>query len=183
MANSAKELIEEHAVIMKVIAALRKQADALSYGKRVPGTQLKETLDLLREFADECHHVKEEKVLFPALAGIPQQKKAVDAFLEEHARGREHLGVMTDTLYGTCAGNSVTIDRFAENADDYCALLTKHIQKENAIFAKVGEMFPDKENERMERAYAKVEKEELGEGKHEKFVQRAEKLAASVEEP
>lgn len=177
--NSAKELIEEHAVIMKVLAALKKQAGTLAIGKLLPGTPLKETLDLLTDFADKCHHGKEEKVLFPALAKNPKYKAAVAEFLEEHARGRVNVRAMRDTLYGVSAGNDATIRRFTENANAYFGMLVKHIQKENALFAKVGEIFSDKENARMAKEYERIEKE-MGEGKHGEYAERAERHYAEA---
>ena len=176
--NSAKELIDEHAVIMKVVTSLKWQAAALSSGKPVPEEQLTETLALLVEFADKCHHAKEEKILFPALAMMPQHRATVAEFLDEHARSRANVRAMR--ACPAAATDEVARKAFVENANSYVSILVKHIQKENVLFSKCGEIFSAAENERMAEEYERIEKEEIGEGKHEEYHSRAEKLAAEA---
>ena len=50
----------------------------------------KSYLGFLKEFADKCHHGKEEGILFPALtaAGLPSQGGPVGVMLHEHVEGR-----------------------------------------------------------------------------------------------
>ncbi len=180
--NAATELIEEHAVIVKVIAALKRQAFFLSLGKEVPYKQMKESLELLADFADACHHAKEEKALFPALAGLPRYKAKADEFLDEHMRSREYMKAMRAALPVVTYGSDSSMRVFVGNANAYCALLIEHIKKENALFAKCGEIFSEEENKKMGRAFAKIEKEEIGEEKHEQYQERAEKLSEKAAE-
>jgi len=45
-------------------------------------------IGFLKEFADKCHHGKEEGLLFPALiqAGLPEKGGPIGVMLADHAR-------------------------------------------------------------------------------------------------
>ena len=65
-------LSDEHRVIERVLNAL----DRLTAVPVNPSLeQWRKALEFLRNFADQCHHFKEEKVLFPAMEehGIPRE--------------------------------------------------------------------------------------------------------------
>jgi hemerythrin-like domain-containing protein len=49
-------------------------------------TTLEESVNFLRHFADECHHFKEEKLLFPLMEedGIPREGEPIGMMLVEH---------------------------------------------------------------------------------------------------
>jgi len=177
--NAAQELVLEHAVIMKIVVALKAQGAALSSGQAVPAAQLSETLSLLVDFADKCHHAKEERVLFPELAGLPEHAPAVSAFLGEHERSRGNVGAMKAAL-PKIESDPASRKNFADNANAYVAILLPHIQKENALFARCGEIFSPAENARMAGEFERIELEEVGEGKHDEYRERAEKLSLGV---
>jgi hemerythrin-like domain-containing protein len=83
-------LEDEHLVIAKVVGAAPVLADRLEADQLVDVETLLGVVEFMRTFADKCHHVKEEELLFPALAnkGIPMQGCPVGARTAEHMRGR-----------------------------------------------------------------------------------------------
>ena len=66
-------LSKEHKIILQVVLGLHGLAGHLREGRRVDVELLREAVDFMREFADKCHHAKEEELLFPALVahGVP----------------------------------------------------------------------------------------------------------------
>lgn len=122
-----------------------------------------------RNFADRCHHGKEEKQLFPALAaaGMPVENGPLGVMLAEHDRGRAFIGQMVSALQD--AGPSGE-RAFAAAAAGYRDLLTVHINKENRVlFPRAEEILSEREKERLQKAYEAIERDEMGEGVHERY--------------
>lgn len=70
-----EELRAEHEGILTVLRIMGKICERVSSGKPVPWEHMEGIVEFLRVFADQCHHGKEEDVLFPALerAGIARE--------------------------------------------------------------------------------------------------------------
>lgn len=88
-------------------------------------------MEFLKEFADKCHHGKEEGFLFPALekTGVRNQGGPIGVMLSEHTMDRDLIKQMQDNL----RKDKVDSQGFIEAAKSYVRLLRSHIQKENAI--------------------------------------------------
>lgn len=56
-------LTNEHRAVERVLRVLNWAADRLEAGERVPPAAFDDSLDFLRNFADRCHHNKEEQLL------------------------------------------------------------------------------------------------------------------------
>jgi hemerythrin-like domain-containing protein len=126
-------LMEEHEIIRGALAVLRDMARAAESGSPPPEPSLRRLLGFLSGFADEYHHAKEERLLFPALeqAGLPVHGGPVGVMLHEHEQGRALLRAMTGAAgrLGSDEGRR----EFANAADLYVQLLDQHIEKENQI--------------------------------------------------
>ena len=85
--------MNEHRVIERVIAVLRQATDALEAGKPVPPQVFNNAIDFIRNFADTCHHAKEEGVLFASMEarGFPRQGGPIQVMLLEHEEGRADM--------------------------------------------------------------------------------------------
>jgi len=73
MESSTVALEHEHRIVQKVVAGMAILADELTEGKPVRPQLLKEIIEFLRGFVDQCYHAKEDKYLFPLLEqrGVP----------------------------------------------------------------------------------------------------------------
>ena len=91
--------------------------------------------DLIKGFADGCHHKKEEGVLFEAMvgAGLPRQGGPIPVMLAEHEQGRAFTRGMRDAANRLAAGNGAPAADVVNDARGYAALLRQHMQKENGI--------------------------------------------------
>ncbi|MBI5087283.1 MAG: hemerythrin domain-containing protein, partial [Acidobacteria bacterium] len=67
-------LMDEHQIILRVLTAMEARLASLGQGP-FPTEFFQGALDFFRNFADGCHHYKEEDALFPAMTrrGIATQ--------------------------------------------------------------------------------------------------------------
>ena len=64
--TATEELMTEHRAIERMLAVLESAAGRLEAGERVRPDVFREALDFVRNFADRCHHGKEEENSSPA---------------------------------------------------------------------------------------------------------------------
>ena len=89
-------LKEEHDLILRGLTVLEKAAARLAAGQAVPVGVLQALVAFFRDFADRCHHGKEEAMLFPALesAGLPREGGPTGVMCFEHEQGRACVRAM-----------------------------------------------------------------------------------------
>jgi hemerythrin-like domain-containing protein len=170
----------EHRVIEQVLACLEAiVGDARSSG-RLDLPAANDAIAFFRNFADRCHHGKEETHLFPALEakGFPRDGGPVGVMLYEHDQGRGHVCGMDENAEAAAAGVSASLAQFIEHAEAYVVLLREHIYKEDHIlFPLVDRTLNDDDQQRLLAAFHTTEAEEMGAGTHEKFLHVAHELA------
>jgi len=91
-------LIEEHKVIERVLSALQVAAGRVSRGEELRPAFFVNAALFIKNFADGCHHRKEEGILFVAMneSGLPVQGGPVGVMLAEHEQGRLFTRQMKD---------------------------------------------------------------------------------------
>ena len=172
-------LSEEHRVIERVLNSLERAARRLQEGQPVRPSFFLEAADFIKEFADGCHHRKEEGVLFEAMerAGVPRDGGPIGVMLIEHDQGRAHTRAMREAAQRLAVGDEAARDEVAGNALAYVALLRQHIPKEDNILYPMAEMaIPPARHAQLLDDFEHVEHEETGQGVHEKYLALAESL-------
>ena len=173
-------LSDEHRVIERVLAALARLTEKPAAEFLV---SWKQALDFIRHFADQCHHLKEEKILFPALEahGIPNEGGPIGMMLLEHEEGRAYVRAMFDALGKIEAGDPSAQAALCDNAKQYLRLLREHIQKEDDIlFRMADEVIPADEQRQLLKDFESHEAEEMGAGVHEKYLRIAQELESAA---
>jgi hemerythrin-like domain-containing protein len=175
--ETATEVLgEEHRIIEHVLAVLDKLT------RRPVETSLKQwkkALDFIRHFADECHHFKEEKILFPALEeyGVPRDGGPVGMMLMEHEEGRGYVRSMMAALTLVETKNEAAKESLIGATKAYLRLLHEHIQKEDEVLFKIADdVIPSNEQKDLLRTFEEHEAKEMGEGVHEKYLKIAQEL-------
>lgn len=130
-------LKEEHDVIERVLAMLESVVSAANRGRPLPVDFARWSIGFFRQFADGCHHHKEEEALFPLLVkrGLPKEGGPVGVMLSEHELGRRLIGQMSAALDESPPNSRC----FADAAAQYVSLLRQHIWKENNVLFQMAE--------------------------------------------
>lgn len=170
-------LIGEHEVILAVLEALEKDANAL----RTKGTWSRDAWlrypDFLRNFADRCHHGKEEDVLFPRLValGIPDQGGPIGVMKQQHGEGRELVTRLANAIDTGATAGAVTA------ALAFVGLLRDHIAKENGVLFPIGkQVLGAADVELVAQGFARAEREIMGEGTHCRYLELAVRICADA---
>lgn len=173
-------LSNEHRVIEVMLNCLEKMAnEAVEKGKleREPAEQ---AVDFIRNFADKCHHGKEEDHLFTTLErkGMPADGGPVGVMLNEHEQGRALVKAMADNIPAASEGDTQALGTFTSAAREYILLLRNHIQKEDKILFPMADRFlSDDDQTKLEETFKRVESEHMGVGTHERYIDIAKSLA------
>jgi hemerythrin-like domain-containing protein len=176
-------LKEEHRVIERVLDSLETAAGRLRAGDAIGGVYFVEAAEFVKGFADGCHHMKEEGVLFPALeaAGVPNAGGPIGVMLAEHAEGRRLTQAMRAAAERLDAGQADQAAVVAQNALAYVALLRQHIAKEDGVlFPMADRVIPPEQRAEITTAFDHIEHVETGEGVHEKYLALADRLEAGA---
>jgi len=165
-------LMAEHRVIEKAIAILEKIVGEYESRGEIDTGDVESLIDFIRTFADKCHHGKEEGVLFPKMIerGIPKEGGPIGVMLDEHEQGRDAVRRMSKGISMIKGGESGGRDLFIKAAWDYITLLRGHIDKEdNILFPMAREVMTPSDIDEMVNEFDRVEREDIGEGVHEKY--------------
>lgn len=177
-------LKDEHRVIEKVLDAMELAIRHQSMDRSF----FEDALDFFRNFADGCHHAKEENELFPALekAGIPNEGGPIGCMLNEHDQGRSLLKIIDENLEAAAGGDVTALNNLRHAGTDYVDLLREHIDKEdNVLFVMADQVLDDQEQESMVAAFHRTGQSNCDIDKHEKYIALADDLtkrASAVDE-
>ncbi len=177
--KASEVLMNEHRAVERVLRVLERAADRLDAGEPVPAQIFEDSLDFLRNFADRCHHGKEETALFPAMAtaGVPVERGPIGVMLAEHEEGRGYIRAMGEALEAYKRGEQPARKPLAENARAYASLLAQHIQKEdNILFPMANQVLSDPEQQRLIVEFDRIESERIGPGVHERYHRMIDEL-------
>jgi hemerythrin-like domain-containing protein len=172
-------LMEEHRVIERVLFALEKASGRLKRGEDVYLRFFIGTSVFIREFADNCHHRKEEAVLFPVLNenGLPKDTGPIAVMLAEHEASRQltqKMRLVTERFQG---GDIQARELVSQYGMEYVKLLRLHINKEDKILFPMADrvISPDQQDHIVE-AFELFEPEDHGEEFHLKYYGLANRL-------
>jgi hemerythrin-like domain-containing protein len=175
-------LKREHKIILSVLAAAERQVKAIEVAGKMDSDKIEKMLDFFGNFADRCHHAKEEKHLFVALQqrGMSRDVGPIAVMLTEHQHGRNRIKAVAEALPKARTGDRAALRQVRENLAAYVKLLKEHISKEdNVLFAMADKVLTNQDQTALSAAFEKTEAEEIGEGVHEKYHRLAGELAAN----
>jgi len=175
-ATSPIEVLKnEHRVIERVLDAMEKQLT-----RPVDEDFFRDAVDFLRNFADGCHHAKEEKELFPVLesAGIPREGGPIGCMLDEHEMGRALIHRIVSNLPAAAQGDAEATCMLRNATTAYIRLLREHIDKEdNVLFVMADRALGPEEQELMRSAFERADRSNSCSSKHDYYVDLAAELS------
>ena len=166
--QSVERLKAEHDLIERGLTLLAKAVARIDAGQSLPEGFPQWAPRFFQQFADQCHHAKEEDVFFPVLKqrGIPEQGGPIGVMLHEHVLGRDCVGRMRK------ASQAQPFDArtFADAARQYIPLLRQHIFKENNVLFRMAEqVMSDADDADVTGRFSQVEQERGLTSLHEGF--------------
>lgn len=168
-------LKNEHRVIERVLDAMEKQQS-----RPVDAGFYRDAIDFLRNFADGCHHAKEEKELFPVLesAGIPREHGPIGCMLDEHEMGRALIRKIETNMDAAEVGDVWAETALKQATTAYVRLLRQHIDKEdNVLFVMADKALGPEEQELMRGAFERADRSNSCSTKHQHYVEMAAELS------
>ncbi len=167
--KSVDRLIEEHDIIERGLNVLETVVARIASDQPVPAGFTRWAPNFFSQFADKCHHAKEEDLFFPLLKerGIPEEGGPLGVMLHEHVLGRDCVRRMRE------ANESAEFDgdKFAAAATEFIPLLRQHIYKENNVLFRMAEnVLSANDDALMTDKFSQVEQERELVGMHERFV-------------
>lgn len=173
-------LKHEHKIILLVLNAAEEAVSSMKVAGKIKVSEVEKMLDFFKNYADRCHHAKEEKLLFVKMQekGMPKERGPIAVMVKEHEFGREKLRAVAAALSRAGQGDMSAKDKIIEDLTGYINMLRDHIAKEDNILYPMGDkIFTEEDQNSLREAFEKVEKEEMGEGVHEKYHKLAHDLS------
>src|SRR3990170_1111752 len=93
-----EDLMNEHRVIERMLGIVSVACDRMEDGQEVDRELFVGAADFFKNFADKCHHSKEEKLLFEKMQsrGASGEVGPIAVMLREHQDGRAHVKKITE---------------------------------------------------------------------------------------
>ena len=175
MNAASLDLINEHKAIQIALNILEEIKERVEKNGEADYKDIISLLDFMKEFADKCHHGKEEGFLFPALekAGVRKEGGPIGVMLLEHTIGRDLIKKMQVSI----SNNPVDKKGFITAASEYVRHMRAHIEKENAVLFPLIEtrISVSEQNELLEN-FENHEEKVIGQGRHEELHALLEKF-------
>ncbi len=174
-------LMNEHRLIERGIDALLAFADEVRRKETDEKEELGRFVTFIREFADGCHHGKEENILFATMveAGFPSHGGPIAVMLMEHTEGRGYVQALAELQLQETPWSPEDRQRLADAAYGYGDLLRQHIHKEDAILYPMAEQrLPPHLLERIADECERFEAHKASSGEHDRLHALADELIA-----
>ena len=166
--KSVDRLVAEHDIIERGLNLLEKAVARIESGQPMPDGFSAWAPDFFAQFADKCHHAKEEDLFFPLLKerGIPEEGGPIGVMLHEHDVGRDCVRRMREAS----EADGFDAARFATAAKEFIPMLRQHIFKENnVLFQMASNVMSEADDANMDARFTQVEAERALAGMHERF--------------
>jgi hemerythrin-like domain-containing protein len=170
-------LAREHRLIERALDILSRICDEARRTKKLDAAEVTQVIQFLREFADRTHHLKEERILFPAIESTTFFPGC--GLVSEHQLGRERVQGMADAVERASRGDAEGVRVFLRQARSLIVMLRAHIAKEDDCLASVvHRSFSGEDGERLTQEFEEMERGEMGERTFERFAAIVEALEA-----
>lgn len=175
-------LYAEHRIIEGVLHVVDTLARTARAGEDVDLGDARDAIDFIINFADRCHHGKEEAELFPAMerCGLPREVGPTAVMRAEHDEGRAHVQAMSAAV----EANPFDAAAFARRGGAFALLLRDHIVKEDQVlFPMAEQMLPPAAKDELQAVFQRVNEHDIGDAERARCQAIAERLVAKYGAP
>ena len=145
--------------------------ERLADGKAVDAEMLRNLVQFMRMFAEQCHHGKEEQYLFPALTKnpVPHTRRVLKTLESEHRRVHTLTNGLAQAVAGYVLDPVAGREPVATIFRDIAAFYPRHIWKEEyLLFPIAKQVLSPSEQEEIGRGFSDIEPE-IGSDVHHAF--------------
>ncbi|MDY2671430.1 MAG: hemerythrin domain-containing protein [Anaerovoracaceae bacterium] len=173
--SSIEIMEDDHAVINRMLLVIRDMCCGILEGAEIVPEDHRQIIDFCRKFADEHHHAKEEKFLFPEMVsrlGRIAENLVTHGMLVEHDRGRAHVLAWETALaeYEKDPKTEHKLDVITE-AMGYAHQMQMHTEKEdNVVYPFALRSLPIEVIEDIDRRTLEFEEKQKADGIKEKYL-------------
>lgn len=165
-------LKDEHTLILQALDGLERKLAALEAGAAPDRTYFEKAVKFIRTFADECHHGKEEDLLFKTMVdrGFPLQGGPIAVMLSDHEAGRAYIREMAEAS-AAVGQDPAAAGKIVRSGRAYIQMLRPHIDKENMIlYAMADNLLSPQDQTKLGEAFERFETEKIGADVHEEMM-------------
>ena len=183
MKKPSQILESEHRIIEKVLGAMARLTETLETNRPAFSKDITALAEFMRTFADQCHHGKEEKLLFPILErkGVPVSGCPLGMLINEHARGRVLVNALFEAAAAHAAGSPEAKSSLLASMKGLLDLYPNHIWKEDYLLFPLTDKILSRAEQKSLAEDFEQEEQEIGSETHRRFMQIAEQLAEKTQ--
>ena len=171
-------LMTEHRLIIRVVNDMRRRAEEIASGHEISPSYIDAVTDFLRTYTDECHHGKEEDILFRQLAEkplSPELGEMMQQLIEDHRWARTKVAALVDMSQRLREGDASVMSDVGGHLAELAEFYPRHIETEDHTFFKPAmEYFDKDERAAMEHEFEQFDRAMI----HAKYARVAEDLEA-----
>ena len=179
--NAIAILMAEHRLIEQVLGSLETLAFEVETGRPLGRPVVGDYATFFREFADACHHGKEEDLLFARMVerGFPRESGPIGVMLFEHNVGRQRVAALRDIAEAPGDVGAAERQLFLDSSLEYIPMLRQHIQKEDRIlYPMATQVLIGGELDRLESEFEAFDRQLRDSGALDRLRATADALAA-----
>ena len=128
-------LRREHEVILKGLSVFGTLIQRFEDDEPLDPVRVSQLIEFFRQFADGCHHAKEEGLLFPILERTGIARAPLRVMLAEHDEARAMLDALAEAV--PLLMQPSTRYQLVSIANRYISLMKLHIAKENQVLFRI----------------------------------------------
>jgi hemerythrin-like domain-containing protein len=130
-------LMIEHRLIERMIRLLKQQLEKVGKQRKADPVFIDIAVDFIKNYADRCHHGKEEDILFRDLAkkGLSDEHRSImEELLDEHVRARKATKSLLEGKERYLMGDTNALDDITDAITWLVNFYPVHIEKEDKQF-------------------------------------------------
>ena len=158
-------LTVEHGFIERMVDLIQRELEKFGQRKKVDLIFIDGAIDFAKNYADLCHHGKEETILFENLSMkrlLPEHKKLLDELVLEHIQNRKIITNLEMARESYMKRDSDALGPILTICKTLVEFYPGHMTKEEkGFFAFSMEYFSRKEQEEMTKKFWEFDKDLL----------------------
>jgi len=127
-------LMIEHRLIERMIRVMARERERMAKGEPADPARVDAALDLIRTYADRCHHGKEDDIFFRDLAQrdiSAEHRRLVNELTQEHIHVRGVVAELASARERYVGGDAAAARQIAQRLEELVEFYPPHIQKED----------------------------------------------------